>query len=108
MRKQEQEGEKVQGDIKALHKNLAVRELLYQHQHNKRMSCPAMAQLLSNTLYYKCFFPYYAFNVLGGLDSEEAIDLVKDVFASEPERDIYTSKYMLFVLPGAVRGYENN
>ncbi|XP_020393836.1 proteasome subunit beta type-1 [Zea mays] len=161
-----------QGDIKALHKNLAVRELLYQHQHNKRMSCPAMAQLLSNTLYYKCFFPYYAFNVLGGLDSEgkgcvfaydavgsyertiysaqgtrstlimpvlnnqlkspshillparkyfqcaqdavtplsesEAIDLIKVVFASATERDIYTSKYMLFVLPGAVRGYENN
>ncbi|CAM0952211.1 unnamed protein product [Alopecurus aequalis] len=136
-----------QGDIKALQKNLSAKELLYQHQHNKRMSCPAMAQLLSNTLYYKRFFPYYAFNVLGGLDSEgkgcvysydavgsyertgysaqgtgstlimpvldnqlkspspllvpardavtplsesEAVDLVKDVFASATERDIYT------------------
>lgn len=43
---------------------------IYQHQHNKQMSCPAMAQLLSNTLYFKRFFPYYAFNVLGGLDEE--------------------------------------
>ncbi|PON35862.1 Proteasome B-type subunit [Trema orientale] len=59
-----------QADVRALQKNLAARHLSYQHQHNKQMSCPAMAQLLSNTLYYKRFFPYYAFNVLGGLDSE--------------------------------------
>ncbi|PON48371.1 Proteasome B-type subunit [Parasponia andersonii] len=59
-----------QADVRALQKNLAAKHLSYQHQHNKQMSCPAMAQLLSNTLYYKRFFPYYAFNVLGGLDSE--------------------------------------
>ncbi|ONM22763.1 Proteasome subunit beta type [Zea mays] len=154
-----------QGDIKALQKNLAARELLYQHQHNKRMSCPAMAQLLSNTLYYKRFFPYYAFNVLGGLDSEgkgcvftydavgsyertgysaqgtgstlimpvldnqlkspsplllpvrdavtplsesEAIDLVKDVFASATERDIYTGDKLEIVVinkAGTMREY---
>ncbi|CAL9095012.1 unnamed protein product [Musa textilis] len=136
-----------QGDLKALQKNLAAKHLIYQHQHNKQMSCPAMAQLLSNTLYYKRFFPYYTFNILGGLDSDgkgcvftydavgsyervgysahgtgagliipvldnqlkspsplllpakdavtplsemEAVDLVKDVFASATERDIYT------------------
>ncbi|KAK3007512.1 hypothetical protein RJ639_014499 [Escallonia herrerae] len=59
-----------QADVRALQKVLAARHLIYQHQHNKQMSCPAMAQLLSNTLYYKRFFPYYAFNVLGGLDTE--------------------------------------
>ncbi|CAI8596053.1 unnamed protein product [Vicia faba] len=104
-----------QADVKALQKVLSARHLTYQHQHNKQMSCPAMAQLLSNTLYYKPFFPYYSFNVLGGLDSEgkgcvftydvvgsyerdavtplsesEAVDLVKTVFASASERDIYT------------------
>ncbi|CAN0889805.1 Proteasome subunit beta type-1 [Linum grandiflorum] len=59
-----------QADMKALQKHLAARHLIYQHQHNKQMSCPAMGQLLSNTLYYKRFFPYYTFNVLGGLDNE--------------------------------------
>ncbi|CAH9135070.1 unnamed protein product [Cuscuta epithymum] len=59
-----------QADVTALQKVLASRHLTYQHQHNKQMSCPAMAQLLSNTLYYKRFFPYYSFNVIGGLDSE--------------------------------------
>ncbi|XP_022862638.1 proteasome subunit beta type-1-like [Olea europaea var. sylvestris] len=59
-----------QADVRALQKVLAAKHLQYQYQHNKQMSCPAMAQLLSNTLYYKRFFPYYAFNVLGGLDRE--------------------------------------
>ncbi|MQL95449.1 hypothetical protein Taro_028115 [Colocasia esculenta] len=137
---------------------LHARPQIYQHQHNKQMSCPAMAQLLSNTLYYKRFFPYYAFNILGGLDSEgkgcvftydavgsyervgysaqgtgstlvipvldnqlkspsplllpakdavtplsetEAVDLVKDVFASATERDIYTGDRVEIVIINA-------
>ncbi|CAM6013586.1 unnamed protein product [Sphagnum balticum] len=144
-----------QADIRALQKNLDARHQIYQHQHNKQMSCPAMAQLLSNTLYYKRFFPYYAFNVLGGLDNEgrgcvysydavgsyersgyssqgtgmqlimpvldnqlksasplvlplqksttplsefEAVDLVKDTFASAAERDIYTGDAVEIVI----------
>ncbi|XP_020682475.1 proteasome subunit beta type-1 [Dendrobium catenatum] len=147
-----------QGDMKALQKNLSAKHLIYQHQHNKQMSCPAMARLLSNTLYYKRFFPYYTFNILGGLDNEgkgcvysydavgsyervgyscqgtggalimpvldnqlkspsplllpsrdavtplsesEAVDLVKDVFASATERDIYTGDKLEIIVVNA-------
>lgn len=135
------------GDAKTLQKTLLSRQVVYKHNHGKDMSCVAMAQLLSNTLYYKRFFPYYTFNLVGGVDSEgkgavftydaigsyertgyscqgsgqalimpvldnqlkttsplvlpndggatpltqsEAVDLVKDCFATAGERDIYT------------------
>ncbi|KAJ6390941.1 hypothetical protein OIU77_025030 [Salix suchowensis] len=144
-----------QADVRALQKVLGAKHLIYQHQHNKQMSCPAMARLLSNTLYYKRFFPYYTFNVLAGFDEEgkgcvytydavgsyekvgysaqgsgaklimpvldnqlkspsplllpaqdavtplseaEAIDVVKDVFASAAERDIYTGDKLEIVI----------
>jgi len=83
-------------DAVTLQKHLHARHVMYQHNHGRPMSCPAMAQarahlgraaprrvcgadvaapraqLLSNTLYYKRFFPYYAFNICAGLDTEGA------------------------------------
>jgi len=34
------------------------------------MRTPALAQKLSETLYKKRFFPYYVFNIVGGLDAQ--------------------------------------
>lgn len=43
---------------------------MYEHEHHKTMSTPAIAQMVSVMLYYKRFFPYYVSNILAGLDNE--------------------------------------
>jgi 20S proteasome subunit beta 6 len=60
----------MQADIQALHKNLAAKMQWFEFQHRKEMPLVSVSQLLSTTLYQKRFFPYYAFNVLGGVDSQ--------------------------------------
>ncbi len=59
-----------QTDMATLFKTLQSRNVMFMHSHGKPMSCRAAAQLLSNTLYHKRFFPYYTFNLCAGLDEE--------------------------------------
>ncbi|KAI9027895.1 proteasome subunit beta type-1 [Hyaloraphidium curvatum] len=54
----------------ALVKRIEQRLEWYYHNHEKRMGTPAIAQMLSTILYSKRFFPYYTFNLLGGVDED--------------------------------------
>mmetsp|Transcript_40945 Transcript_40945/g.41818 ORF Transcript_40945/g.41818 Transcript_40945/m.41818 type:complete len:242 (+) Transcript_40945:100-825(+) len=57
-------------DIITLRRMLSARLTQYEHSSGKVMSSPAVAQLLSITLYHRRFFPYYAFCLVAGLDEE--------------------------------------
>ncbi|CAH1391660.1 unnamed protein product [Nezara viridula] len=55
-------------DVLSLTRLVQTRIKMYQYDHNKVMSTPAVAQMLSVLLYYKRFFPYYVANILAGID----------------------------------------
>jgi len=131
------------GDVLTLTKMIDARLKMYNHEHNKTMTSSAIAAMISTMLYNRRFFPFYVYNIVGGLDEngrgcvysfdpvgsyerevyraggsggtilqplldnqigyknqegathlplsqEKAINLVKDVFISAAERDIYT------------------
>merc|ERR1712166_307315 len=56
-------------DIDALHKNLLTRIRVYVMQNKREPTAESIAKLLSNTLYGRRFMPFYAFNLLCGLDA---------------------------------------
>ncbi|KAB0371465.1 hypothetical protein FD755_016403 [Muntiacus reevesi] len=103
------------GDCLTLTKIIEARLKMYKHSNNKAMTTRAIAAMLSTILYSRRFFPYYVYNIIGGLDEEgkgavysfdpvgsyqrdsfqgwrlsQAMRLVKDVFISAAERDVYT------------------
>ena len=55
-------------DIENLHKLLIAKVKTYERQFKKSPSIESLAQLLGNTLYSRRFMPFYAFNLLCGLD----------------------------------------
>ena len=56
-------------DVETLHKNLITRIRTYIMENRSEPSTESIAQFLSNTLYGRRFMPYYAFNLLCGLDT---------------------------------------
>jgi len=55
-------------DVETLHKNLQFVIRQYEMQNKRSPSTAAIAQKLSTALYGRRFMPYYAFNLLCGID----------------------------------------
>eukprot|EP00922_Rhytidocystis_sp_ex-Travisia-forbesii_P013093 GHVS01019623.1.p1 GENE.GHVS01019623.1~~GHVS01019623.1.p1 ORF type:complete len:157 (-),score=21.38 GHVS01019623.1:77-547(-) len=60
----------MQAEMVTLHRLLKIRIQLYEHAHRRPPSVCAIAQMLSTVLYQKRFFPFYAFNLVAGVDEE--------------------------------------
>lgn len=57
-----------EGDILTFKKHAQTRIEMYNFEHSKFPSTPAVASMLSKMLYYRRFFPYYVYNIVAGLD----------------------------------------
>jgi hypothetical protein len=42
----------------------------YEHAHHKPMGLKAIARMIQTMLYAKRFFPYYVYNILGGIEED--------------------------------------
>lgn len=44
----------------------------YEHSHGKQMPLKAIARMIQTMLYGRRFFPYYVYNILGGIEADGA------------------------------------
>ncbi len=58
------------GDSLTFAKMLDAKLKMFEYEHNTRPSCQAVAQLISNMLYNRRFFPFYVNTIVAGLDNE--------------------------------------
>ena len=54
----------------------------YEFQHHKELPAKSVAQVLSNTLYYRRFFPIYTFNVVAGVQDGQGYVFGYDAIGS--------------------------
>lgn len=67
---------------------------MYKHSNNKSMTSGAIAAMLSTILYGRRFFPYYVYNIIGGLDEEG--EFVRE--NKDSQRWFHMLKYKQFII----------
>jgi len=59
-----------QADCSTFVKLVKQRIEWYRHAHSKQMPLKAIARMIQTMLYGKRFFPYYTYNILGGIEED--------------------------------------
>lgn len=59
---------------------------MYKHEHQRDISAHSVAQMLSNTLYYRRFFPIYTFNVVAGVHDGKGMVMYACMDRTGPDR----------------------
>jgi len=77
------------GDSITFTKSLQVRLRMYEYENNKKPSTSAIAQLLSNMLYSRRFFPYYVNTIVAGINNEGQGAIYSYDPVGSYEREIY-------------------
>ncbi len=80
---------------------LHAKLLTYEFDMGRKATLSSVALLLSRTLYSRRFFPYYTFNILGGLDENaDGVVYGYDAIGSyEPRRYIASGSATSLILP---------
>jgi len=77
------------GDVLTFTKTLQNRLKIYEYENNKKPSTSAIAQLLSNMLYSRRFFPYYVNTIVAGINNEGQGAIYSYDPVGSYEREIY-------------------
>ncbi|CAJ0932675.1 unnamed protein product [Ranitomeya imitator] len=68
--------------------------VMYKHSNNKTMTSGAIAAMLSTILYSRRFFPYYVYNIIGGLDEDGKPNMkeeLKKKFLEKRDNQFFTN-----------------
>lgn len=77
------------GDCLTFTKGLETRLRMYEHEHNKKCSTSAVAQLISTQLYNRRFFPMYVNTIVAGLNNEGEGAIYSYDPVGSYEREVY-------------------
>ena len=81
----------MQGDAQALARYLKAEFKLFKMQEDRKISLESAANLISNMLYSRRFYPYFVQLIIGGYDSEPKLFIFDPTGAVTDEKEYFST-----------------